>query len=119
MVALASLCRLCEIDVELISTDQLTCHLLAQHGFQPQSVHAWAQAGWHRLDRWSGAVLLSHDHDDEAGVLADILSTPAFMSALWDRAVPMRGASTCCATWVLPRMRWPAFADLSACRSER
>jgi xanthine dehydrogenase accessory factor len=91
MVALASLCRLCEIDVELISTDQLTCHLLAQHGFQPQSVHAWAQAGWHRLDRWSGAVLLSHDHDDEAGVLADILSTPAFyVGALGSRRTHAR-----------------------------
>lgn len=78
MVTLASLCRLCEIEVDLVTTDALTGLLLTQHGFQPQRVGAWAQADWRGLDPWSGAVLLSHDHDDEADILARILATPAF-----------------------------------------
>ncbi|WP_068079738.1 XdhC family protein [Novosphingobium rosa] len=91
MVALAGLCRLCEMEVDLVSTDRLTCHLLEQQGFHPQVVNAWAQAGWHGLDRWSGAVLLSHDHDDEAGVLADILGTQAFyIGALGSRRTHAR-----------------------------
>ena len=78
MVALAVLCRLCEMEVDLVSTDRLTCQLLERQGFAPRLVSTWAQVDWARLDRWSGAVLLSHDHDDEAGSLAAILETPAF-----------------------------------------
>lgn len=78
MVALAQLCRLSEFEVELISTDRLTCQMLEQHGFGPREVNAWGQFDWQQLDRWSGAVLLSHDHDDEADILAGILDTPAF-----------------------------------------
>jgi len=91
MVALANLCRLCEMELDLVSTDRLTCHLLEQHGFRPHAVSAWAQADWQSLDRWSGAVLLSHDHDDEAGVLGAILDTPAFyVGALGSRRTHAR-----------------------------
>lgn len=78
MVALAQLCRLSEFEVELISTDRLTCRMLEHHGFGPREVHAWGRFDWRQLDRWSGAVLLSHDHDDEAEILASVLDTQAF-----------------------------------------
>ncbi|WP_206240127.1 XdhC family protein [Novosphingobium terrae] len=91
MVALAQLCRLSEIAVDLVSTDRLTCQLLEHHGFRPMQVNAWAYYDWQQLDRWSGAVLLSHDHDDEADILATILGTPAFyVGALGSRRTHAR-----------------------------
>ncbi len=91
MVALAQLCRLSEIEVALISTDRLTCQLLKHHGFRPKEVNAWGQFDWQELDRWSGAVLLSHDHDDEAEILAGILDTEAFyVGALGSRRTHQR-----------------------------
>jgi xanthine dehydrogenase accessory factor len=91
MVALAQMCRLSEVEVDLVSTDRLTCQLLEHHGFGPHRVHAWAQYAWERLDRWSGAVLLSHDHDDEVESLARILDTPVFyVGALGSRRTHAR-----------------------------
>jgi xanthine dehydrogenase accessory factor len=78
MLALAQLCRLSEFEIELISTDRLTCQMLEHHGFGAREVNAWGQFDWQQLDRWSGAVLLSHDHDDEVEILASVLDTQAF-----------------------------------------
>jgi xanthine dehydrogenase accessory factor len=82
---------MCEIEVDLVTTDRLTSQLLERQGFAPRRVSTWAQVDWHRLDRWSGAVLLSHDHDDETDTLARILATPAFyVGALGSRRTHAR-----------------------------
>lgn len=76
--ALAALCRVSEIAVEAVTTDPATAGDLAAAAVPVRLVPRWTAVDWADLDRWTGLVLLSHDHDDEAAMLAPALASQAF-----------------------------------------
>ena len=58
--------------------DRTTADSLVAIGVPVQLVTQWKVCDWAGFDRWTGLVLLSHDHDGDADILIPALSGPAF-----------------------------------------
>ncbi len=78
LVSLAELCRASEIEVEIATTDRQTLKILQATGFDCQWMPRWSSHDWSALDRWTALAILTHDHDDEADILAPALASNAF-----------------------------------------
>lgn len=78
LLTLAQLCRASEIDAEAVTTDRATADALEAAGFPVRHLPRWASGDWAGLDPWTGLVILSHEHEEEAEILIPALSGEAF-----------------------------------------
>ena len=78
LLSLAHLCRASEIEVDAVTTDRPTADALAEAGFAVRHVPRWTSCDWTGLDPWTGLVILSHEHEEEADILVPALAGDAF-----------------------------------------
>ncbi len=78
LLSLARLCRASEIEIDAVTTDRATADAFAASGLSVSLVPRWASCDWSGIDPWSGLVLLSHEHEEEADILIPALSGHAF-----------------------------------------
>lgn len=103
MPMLAQMCRLAEQEQILMPTDASTRARLMELGFRTGAVMSPEAIGGDGIDAWTSFVLLSHEHDYDAAVLARVLSTPAFyVGALGSRKTHAKRCEALAAMGVAP-----------------